>query len=400
MSNLANGERTLQTRVFKTKGSRTLRLAILGLCMTGLYACSGDTEDTAVNQSSVTANNQEASSVDLQATSGQASSESSASTENCVAEGDLSYVCGLTNAEDLVRIGDTAWLLASGMDGSMMGADHTGHLYLINSEDQSHTALFPAEGVAMRPDTEKFADCPGPINDSNISIHGLALQESPMAGVYHLYMTAHGAREAIEVFTVDTWSAQPQVQWSGCVPLPETAWTNSVAILADGGFVTTQFIEAGGSIEPVLRGEVTGHVFEWHPGGEVEIMPGTELSGANGILVDEDNDYMYVAEYGQARILRYALSNTSASPEEVAVPGIYPDNLRWTENGTILTAGGNLDGNGWAAFEIDPADLSAERLAGADGNAALQGVSVAIRVNDELWFGTYSGDRVGVMRAP
>src|SRR5690554_6079082 len=100
MSNLANGERTLQTRVFKTKGSRTLRLAVLGLCMTGLYACSGDTEDTAVNQSSVTANNnQEASSVDTQATSGQASSESIASAENCAAEGDLSYVCGLTNAE-------------------------------------------------------------------------------------------------------------------------------------------------------------------------------------------------------------------------------------------------------------------------------------------------------------
>ena len=33
-------------------------------------------------------------------------------------------------------------------------------------------------------------------------------------------------------------------------------------------------------------GEITGNVFEWHPGGEVTAVEGTELSGANGIEID------------------------------------------------------------------------------------------------------------------
>lgn len=374
------------------KGCAALRLTMLGLVMAGLYACSGE-EGTGNDQTEAMSSSEQAGSAPAQ--------QASAGTDNdCSADGDLEYICGLTNAEDLVRIGETPWLLASGMDGALTGGDHTGHLYLINSEERSHSTLFPAEDVPMRPDTERFAACPGPVSSSNISIHGLSLRETDMEGVYHLYMTAHGEREAIEVFTVDTWSARPQVHWAGCVPMPESAWTNSVAILDDGGFVSTQFIEAGESIEPVEQGEITGHVFEWHPGADVEVMPDTEMSGANGIVVDEANDHMYVAEYGQSRILRYSLSDTTQEPAEVAVDSIHPDNLRWTDRGTILTAGGNLEGGGWSAFEIDPADMTAERIAGADGDAALQGVSVALEVDDELWFGTYGGDRVGIMPAP
>jgi hypothetical protein len=47
--------------------------------------------------------------------------------------------------------------------------------------------------------------------------------------------------------------------------------------------------------------------------------------------------------------------------------------------------------------EIDPEALRATRVAGADQNAALQGASTALPVENEIWIGTYSGDRIGYL---
>ena len=85
-------------------------------------------------------------------------------------------------------------------------------------------------------------------------------------------MTSHGAREAVEVFEIDGY-VQPTIKWIGCVPMPATSWTNSLVILGDGGFFATQFMDPTGSgMAGVTAGEITGHVFEWHPGGEVTVL--------------------------------------------------------------------------------------------------------------------------------
>jgi hypothetical protein len=46
-----------------------------------------------------------------------------ASPGSCAPEGDLAYICGLSNAEDLVLIGDSHWLVASSitMRGDRIG---------------------------------------------------------------------------------------------------------------------------------------------------------------------------------------------------------------------------------------------------------------------------------------
>ena len=36
--------------------------------------------------------------------------------QSCEADGDIRFVCGLGNPEDLVRIPDTPWVVASGME--------------------------------------------------------------------------------------------------------------------------------------------------------------------------------------------------------------------------------------------------------------------------------------------
>ena len=73
---------------------------------------------------------------------------------------------------------------------------------------------------------------------------------------FDLYITSHGEREAIEIFTLDLRDASAKLVWMGCVPLDEAIMHNSLAILSDGGFVTTQFMTWAGGVESTFSGEV------------------------------------------------------------------------------------------------------------------------------------------------
>src|SRR5690606_39690154 len=89
------------------------------------------------------------------------------------------------------------WLLASGMNSQMSGGDFSGQLHLIDSETRSYAVVFPGEEPRLEQDMAAFPDCPGPLDVENFSAHGLALRADE-TGRQRLYMTSHGAREAIE----------------------------------------------------------------------------------------------------------------------------------------------------------------------------------------------------------
>lgn len=327
----------------------------------------------------------------------------------CTDEAGISYVCGIINGEDILHL-SSPWLLVSGMNGELAGnAAINGKIHLVNPTDRSWEVLFPGAAPVLEHDADTFGLCPGPLDVSNFSAHGLALK--PVGGQaeqYWLYMTSHGAREAVEVFRIDAAVAKPTLKWVGCVPMPTTSWTNSLVILNDGGFLATQFMDPTGSgMAGVIAKEVTGHVFEWHPGGEVTVLAGTELSGPNGIAMSEDERYIYVAAFGTQEIVRFDRSTMPPEKQSVAV-GVAPDNVRWSADGTLYTAGGNITegcggpdcGAGWSVWEIDTAAMTAAKLTGADDGAALQGVSSAQSVGDQIWFGTYGGDRIAILPKP
>ncbi|MEX2365769.1 MAG: SMP-30/gluconolactonase/LRE family protein, partial [Pseudohongiellaceae bacterium] len=258
-------------------------------------------------------------------------------------------------------------------------------------------------GFSAQLDSGAYPNCPGLINLSNYSIHGLSLREYE-SGKFDLYVTSHGAREAIEIFDLDVSGENPALQWQGCVLLPDNTFANSVAILEDGGFVTTKMMDPSVGFAAIGRGEITGLVYEWHPGGEVMEVAGTELSGANGITLSDDERYMYVAAFGSREIVKFDRSMTPVGKQSVAVD-IVPDNIRWSEDGRLLTAGGNYVSpeecsgqgcaTGWSVVAIDPDTLEVERVGGADQDVALQGVSTALQVGDNYWVGTFNGNRVG-----
>ncbi len=324
--------------------------------------------------------------------------------------GDLKIVKGPMNAEDILPLDDTKWLVASGMNGQVSNSDIGGHLYLIDRGEKTFEEFFPGKRPVFAHDKKMFGACPGPINPGNFSSHGISIRrQSPER--YRLYMTSHGEREAIEVFDINTEAAKPAISWAGCVPLPGNVWANSVAILSDGGFVTTKFHDPTipNSMMSITRGKLTGGVYEWHPGGSVEAIPGTDLSGANGIAVSPDDKWVYAAAFGSREIVRFDRTKRPVTLEKILVD-IMPDNIHWGDDGMLYTAGNNhvppeeCDNppcrTGWSVLRIHAGTLETERVTGVDQTAAMQNASSAVPVDDKIWVGTFSGDRIGYLPRP
>lgn len=307
---------------------------------------------------------------------------------SCPSDPGITYICGLMNAEDLLMVGDTGMILTSGMANETTN----GHMYLINPLDDSWEELVAGPNYAVDHDTAMFPNCPGPMDVSNFSSHGLALNESA-PNVFDLYITSHGGREAIEAFELDLSAGVAELTWKGCVLLDSAIMHNSVAILDDGGFVTTQFMNWEQGIGAVF-GEPNGGVLEWHPGAEPAMIPGTMLKGPNGITVSDDGRYIFVAAFGSRELVRFD-RNQEPVAKAAVVLDIVLDNIRWSGvPNKLLTAGGNAEGGGWSVVEVDAETLAVTTVGSFDDSVAMQGISSALQVNDEIWVGTFNGDRI------
>jgi len=331
-----------------------------------------------------------------------------ASADGAAANG-IGYVVGLQNPEDILQIGDSEWLLVSGLLSWTNDPASRGHIYLVNRLDLSSEVLFPGRNPVFRQDRRMFPDCPGPIDPDHFSAHGLALKQMS-AGRYRLYMTSHGGREAIEIFDVDARGTKPAIAWIGCVPLPERMWGNSVAILKDGGFLATKSKDSTNpdAFAHLVEARLTGAVYEWHPGGSVTQVPGTELSGPNGLVVSPDDRWLYVAAMGTHAVVRFD-RHAPMTGQPVGIP-IYPDNIHWGDDGMLYAIGRNYVpsadgtncpllncGTGWSIVRIDPDSLAVERVAGVDQTAILHAASAVITAGDRFWIGNFDGDRIGYL---
>jgi len=151
----------------------------------------------------------------------------------CESLGDLEFVCGPVNAEDLVLAPGTDWILSSGMSAG-------GGFYLIDSDSGDWETL----EFASRQDSAAYPACPAAPSADDLETHGLNIR-SVSEDLSMLYVVGHGGREAIEVFEVDTGSARPDLTWVGCVLMPDGLAANSVASFADGSLVATVLFMPG-----------------------------------------------------------------------------------------------------------------------------------------------------------
>lgn len=300
-------------------------------------------------------------------------------------------VCGQQAPEDLVALGPE-WVVASAYSG-------TGGVALIRVRDRTPVTAYPAANAKDRPDANTYPDCPGPPSKDNFLTHGVYV-EPGNGPIYKLFVVGHGAREAIEVFEVDTGAAAPTATWIGCAVAPDPVGLNSVRGLPDGGFVTTNFLPRGGTqaaTQRMMEGETNGELWEWHTRSGWQKVPGSEAAGANGIELSDDGKTLYMAAWGSQSFVR--LSRGAATPERDEIPlGFRVDNIHWARDGSLWAVGQATQS--WKAVKIDPQTLAVREAVSRPDTPAFGAGTAVLEVGDALWVGSYRGNRIAIVPAP
>ncbi|UUP19709.1 hypothetical protein [Nitratireductor thuwali] len=324
----------------------------------------------------------------------------------CDGEADPDFICGPANAEDLVRIPGTHWVLASHMAGP---GETRGMFYLLNAADHSWRSL-EIDAIQAEPDSAAYPDCPG--RPASASFHGQGLALAEREDGLRLLAVGHGGREAVEIFDIVLEAdKEPSLVWRGCVPAPDGAQLNSVAALPDGAFAVTKFFDENdtGWTEKLTAGKATGAVLEWSPGNGWEEVEGTAMSGPNGILATPDGSAYFVAEWRARRVHRIERSAVSPRRQSVDI-GVFADNLQWDEAGRVLVTGQRAENveafaecpmsdarvchGAFDVLRIDPETLKAETIVRDPGSKEFGSGTTALDLGSEYWIGTFRGNRI------
>jgi hypothetical protein len=191
---------------------------------------------------------------------------------------------------------------------------------------------------------------------------------------------------------------------------------NSVTSFSDGSLVATIPLQTGRTIDEALGGANTGGAYQWSPGdGGFEMIQGTELPYANGIEVSADEQEIYIATSGGFKVIAYSRSNPARQLRSTDLLTFVPDNLHMGSDGRLVTAGmviedpicGNANGPEKVDFEkfmtcprpfvagaIDPKTMAYTDLASSAAIQKFSNITMALQVGDDIWIGTFAGDRV------
>jgi hypothetical protein len=321
----------------------------------------------------------------------------------------LSFVCGLDQPEDLLQIGTSKWVVASGM-----GAH--GGVFLIDTDARMAKRLFTGQ---TRSDAKMYPGCAAP-EVKNFDTHGLALRPTKMAGLYTLYSVTHNPFESIHVFALDARGVEPTITWTGCVKLPADFKANSVTATIDGTVLVNVQMKNGATNVDFINGRPTGGVYEWTPAAKaLTLLPGTELPGNNGIELSKDEKEFYVAVSGTQTVAIYDRADTAKIARQVKTPWYNLDNIHWSGDrliaagmmfdepacgGTrkqILDNHGNLNCHrGWVAAQLDPATMQWKILAYGEPNPAFGGIATALVIDKTLWLSSFQMERAAYRALP
>jgi hypothetical protein len=326
----------------------------------------------------------------------------------------MSFVCGAERPEDLALIPGTRWLVASGFSNGS-------GIKLVDTEARTLRRWYTGEPAQVERDAEMYPDCLSPPDAALFNAQGMSLR-SAGDGSHLLYVSNHGGREAIEVFRLQggAGSGEPDLKWTGCVPMPDGMAANSVVSLPDGSILTTVLNRPGTQIADYVQLRVTGLVYEWKPGTHAfRQVRGAELPGNNGIEVSKDGKEFYVVAFGWRAVVAFSHTNPTRLLRKAVAPGFMPDNIHWDGDRLIATGmqydepacGGvrkiiegkadpMLCHRGYTVARLDPKAMTWSIVAYAEPNPSFNGASTALIIGEHLWLGSFQADRIAIRRLP
>jgi len=326
----------------------------------------------------------------------------------CAVGADADYICGPINAEELIHLDGTPWVLTSQLGAPFLTE---GTIYAVDSKTRQWTEV-TVDGDVANLDSETFPNCPGALTAKGFSGHGMTLGHTA-DGKDRLFAVNHGGREAVEVFdVVRDGDNLPGLTWIGCIPSPEEGYLNTLATLPDGGLVASKFFGAGnpGWFGDMMQGKVTGGVHVWHAGHGWSEVPHSQMSGANGVIADDEGAAIIVAEWGGKKLHRLSLDGSTA-PVSVAVNG-RPDNIHRAGEKLLVVAQTVADlgpfgacmgsmaevcGGTFDVLSIDSETLETTLVMSVEADPKNFGFGTsALDLGDEIWVGTTRGNKIAV----
>jgi hypothetical protein len=324
---------------------------------------------------------------------------------DCVASASISPICGLVGPEDIELSKDGHTLFVSELPADF---DHPRGPGLM----QVDTRTLEVKPLPIRKDWKAgwgSGDCKSPpVN--GFSTHGIHLS-TRKDGKTELLAVNHDGRDSIEAFELQGSPGHYEVIWRGCTTFSGGPF-NDVTALPGGGFIATVMLDKtlttdADATSLLFSGKKTGYLVEWHADSGFKRLPGSEAALNNGIQLSADGTELYFAAFSGRQIIRY-------SRVEQRITGtvdvrFYPDNLSVQPDGRFLVSGMNdlekfrvctLAQGGYCtdllAFTVasfDPVTMTTSTIyEGQPG--VMAGASVAIAIKDELFIGTYTGDRM------
>lgn len=326
---------------------------------------------------------------------------------DCQSAGDVEFICGLANAEDLVLVPESDWIITSAM------VANTG-FYLIDA----NTNDWHTPDIAINHDAARYPACPDSPDMAHLETHGLNIRATD-SNRSTLYAVGHGGREAIEIYEVTSGPGNPQLTWKGCVAMPEGLAANSVASFTDGSIVATVLLMPGKTFAESVAMLPTGAVFKWTPGSSEFIhLQGSELPGNNGIEVSANGREIYVVSSGFQTIVTFSNTNPVHQLRTTQQLPITPDNVHLGPDGMLLTGGmkndvpecGGAPGpdhdlaalgtcpRGSIAIGVNPLNMSHQVLVETPALTQFSNATMVLPAGNRLWFGTFNGDRVAYVK--
>jgi hypothetical protein len=108
-----------------------------------------------------------------------------------------------------------------------------------------------------------------------------------------------------------------------------------------------------------------------------------------------------MAAWGSQSFIRLTRGVTPPKRDEISL-GFRVDNIHFARDGTLLAAGQITDPGSRSSrvVKVDPSTLAIRDVLTRPDDAAFAGNTTAIEVGNDLWLGSYRGDRIAVVRAP
>ena len=315
----------------------------------------------------------------------------------CEAVGDVQFICDQSGPEDLISVPESPWVLVSSFPQG------SGGLRLIDTRDLTTTVLLPTPFPREQLDRSRYGACPGPIvsvEKENFSTHGLYLAAGPNS-VHTVFAVHHGLRESVEVFELDVGAEPPELTWIGCAVAPDALKLNSLVALPDGGFAATSFRCRECPIEPVMAGEISGAIWEWHTDSGWQMVPGSETSGPNGVEISADGQWFYIGAWGTRSFIRLSRGQTPVQRSEVFAE-FRIDNVRMAPDGSVFATGQGSKGSQGRTSNVarvNPTTLRLEEIFRRPDDDVFFTASTALQVGDEIWVGSL-GDKIARFQVP